>query len=297
MKQRRPKRRKTIRQPRKQLPPTSTDKPPPLDWLTEQTTPPRVRARNPALISSGIVQPPSAPRRPALDPVGTPEGPLPTRSAAAAIQLQDATLQADATVVRAAAHIERRISEQPAAIRDSARALSKELKSQADELKQHRPNDPDRITQRDNLVGLFEHMATGLANLADNLDQAISKASEGKPEPVFLGKAADVAHGLHLRLMEWLEENRTTLFEVPFRVGIFAAGVAFLYYIGADSAAALGALGYVVGTAKKKGGENKFGSGPNHLGQLRQTPSASSCTTVGSHEKSTASRFKLRLLW
>jgi hypothetical protein len=205
-------------------------------------------------MSSGIVQPPSPPRRPALDPVGTPEGPLPTRSAAAAIQLQDATLQADATVVRAAAHIERRISEQPAAIRDSARALSKELKSQADELKQHRPNDPDRITQRDNLVGLFEHMATGLANLADNLDQAISKASEGKPEPVFLGKAADVAHGLHLRLMEWLEENRTTLFEVPFRVGIFLTGVIFLHSVGADSTAAIAAVGVLVkSTGSKKG--------------------------------------------
>jgi hypothetical protein len=31
-------------------------------------------------------------------------------------------------------------------------------------------------------------MATGLANLADNLDQAIRKGSNGKLEPLFLGK-------------------------------------------------------------------------------------------------------------
>jgi hypothetical protein len=45
--------------------------------------------------------------------------------------------------------IERRLSEQPAAIRDTARALSREFKSQASELKRQRPNDPDRIAQRD----------------------------------------------------------------------------------------------------------------------------------------------------
>ena len=68
--------------------------------------------------------------------------------------------------------IESRLTEQPAAIRDIARALSKEFKSQANELKQQRPNDPDRIAQRDNLVVLLEKTATGLATLADNFDQA-----------------------------------------------------------------------------------------------------------------------------
>jgi hypothetical protein len=55
MNQRRPKRRKHFRQPPKRLPSTSTDKLPPLDWLTvEQPTPAR-RPSSPA--SSGIVQP------------------------------------------------------------------------------------------------------------------------------------------------------------------------------------------------------------------------------------------------
>jgi len=95
---RRPTRRKPSRQPRKRLPPTSTDKPPSLDWLTEQSTPPRVRASHPAL-TSGIVQPPSPPRPP-LDPIGTPEGPLTTRFSG------EGGLRADATVVRAASHKE-----------------------------------------------------------------------------------------------------------------------------------------------------------------------------------------------
>jgi len=105
MKQRRrPTRRKPSQQPRKRLPPTSTDKLPPLDWLTvEQPIPPRVRARNPALMSSGVVQPPLPPRRASnavLDPIGAPNGPLTLRADAAV------GVQVEKTVIRAAPHKE-----------------------------------------------------------------------------------------------------------------------------------------------------------------------------------------------
>jgi hypothetical protein len=153
--------------------------------------------------------------------------------------------------------VEGRLKEQPAAIHDIARTLSREFRSQARELKQQRPNDPDRIAQRDNLVVLTENIANGLANLADDLDQAISKGSNGKLEPVFLGKAAEVVQWLHSGLMGWLNENRTAVFEVPFRISIFVAGVAFLHSIGADSATAITALGVLVKStsSKKKGGK------------------------------------------
>jgi hypothetical protein len=99
---RRPTRRKPSRQPRKRLPPTSTDKPPPLDWMTEQSTPPRLRASHPALISSGIVQPPSPPN-PVPDPVGNPEGPLPLR-AQTPVQLRAADVAAPAPVLEVLPH-------------------------------------------------------------------------------------------------------------------------------------------------------------------------------------------------
>jgi hypothetical protein len=90
MKKRRPKPRKQFRQPPKRLPPTSTDKPPPLDWQTPLAEPTLIRGTpNPALGTSGIVQPP-----------------LPVREAAAVIQAEDGTLRADATVGRAAQHKE-----------------------------------------------------------------------------------------------------------------------------------------------------------------------------------------------
>jgi hypothetical protein len=158
--------------------------------------------------------------------------------------------------------IESRLTEQPAAIRDIARALSKEFTSQASELKRQRPNDPDRIAQRDNLVFLSEKIATGFADLADNLDQAISKTSEGKPEPMFLGKAAEVVQQLHFEFMEWLKETRTAVFEVSFKVGILLTGVLFLHSLGADSATAIAAIGGLAHIlkgplSKKKGGKKK----------------------------------------
>jgi hypothetical protein len=55
-------------------------------------------------------------------------------------------------------------------------------------------------------------MAVGLAQLADALDKAVSNATDGKPEPVLLGTAGRIASGLHQGMMEWLTENRTTLF-------------------------------------------------------------------------------------
>jgi hypothetical protein len=159
--------------------------------------------------------------------------------------------------------IERRLSEQPDAIRDIALALSKEFRSQTSELKQQRPNDPDRIAQLDNLVVLSGNMASGLAHLAENLDQAISKGSKDKPEPVFLRKAAEVVQRLHFGLMGWLKENRTEVFDVSCRVGLFLFGAAFLHSLGADNAiaTAIGALAFILKCPlnKKKGGKKKGG--------------------------------------
>jgi hypothetical protein len=183
-------------------------------------------------------------------------------------------LRADATVVAGTGSyelqggatksvIERRLSEQPAAIRDIALALSKEFRSQTSELKQQRPNDPDRIAQLDNLVVLSGNMASGLAHLAENLDRAISKGSKDKPEPVFLGKAAEVVQRLHLNFTGWLKENKTAVFDVSCRVGIFSIVAVFLHSLGADTttAAAIGGVAYILKRplSKKKGGKKKGG--------------------------------------
>jgi hypothetical protein len=242
MKQRPPKRPKQFRRPTKRLPPTSTL---PSEWLTPLAEPTRWRAGSPG--TSGIVQPP-LPLREAADQAAFDGAVL--EAAAGRYELQGGATKSV---------IESRLSEQPAAIRDIALALSKEFRSQTSELKQQRPNDPDRTAQLDNLVVLSGNMASGLAHLTENLDQAITKGSKDKPEPVFLGKAAEVVQRLHFGLMGWLKENRTEVFDVSYRVGLLLLGVAFLHSLGADSTAAIGALGFLVRStaSKKKGGKNK----------------------------------------
>ena len=84
------------------------------------------------------------------------------------------------------------------------------------------------------------------SELADALDKAIGGASDDKPEPIFLGTAGKIAEHLHLRLMEWLEANRTLVIDVPIKLGLFGAGVAFLHSIGADSATAIGSLAWLL---------------------------------------------------
>jgi hypothetical protein len=144
------KRPSTRRKAPKRVPPTST---PPLDWLTPLAQPTPMRGTpNPALGTSGIVQPP-----------------LPLREAAdQAVLKGEVGGQVDATVVAGTGSyelqggatksvIERRLSEQPAAIRDIALALSKEFRSQTSELKQQRPNDPDRTAQLEQIQVDFTH--------------------------------------------------------------------------------------------------------------------------------------------
>jgi hypothetical protein len=126
------------------------------------------------------------------------------------------------------------LSERPVEIRDAARALSREFTAQVEELKALRTNEPDRLDQRDVLLAFFEKMAAGLNNLADALDRAVNAAVDGKPEPALLGKAAEVVQHLQQGVMEWLEENRTTLIEVPVRIGVFGLGLAFVHALGVD---------------------------------------------------------------
>jgi hypothetical protein len=153
-----------------------------------------------------------------------------------------ATAVAAGGVVADAETIVRRLSQQPLDVRNAARALSDDFRAQIEELNRYKPNDAASLTQHESLVALFERMASGLSDLADALDNAISNAKGGKPEPTFLGRAGEIARQLNLGLMEWLAENRTLVIDIPLRVGLFGLGVAFLHSIGADSTAAIAGL-------------------------------------------------------
>jgi hypothetical protein len=161
---------------------------------------------------------------------------------------------------------QRRLLERPDDIREAARNLSEAFRNQTNELKNSKPNEPGQLAQYENLISFFEQMAAGLADLADALDRAFSSATAPRPsppEPVLLGKAADIARGLQLLMRQWLEETGTAVIDVPVRIGVLCTGIAFLHSIGADSFGAIATLGWLVrprgekATAKKRSNKKK----------------------------------------
>jgi hypothetical protein len=151
--------------------------------------------------------------------------------------------------------IERRLLERPDDIRAAARGFAKAFKEQADELRRSKPNEPDRLAQWDDLIAFFEKMAAGLGDLADALDQAFKTPVAAAPsEPIFLGKAAEIAHQLQLGAIDWLEKNRTVVIDVPIRFALLCGGISFLHWLDADSIQAIAALGWL---ARSRGSENK----------------------------------------
>jgi len=110
--------------------------------------------------------------------------------------------------------IERRLLERPDDIRAAARSLADAFKE---------PNEPRQLAQYQNLRDFFEQMAAGLADLADALDRAFSSATgspASSPEPIFLGKAAEIARWLQNLTHRWLEEIGTDVIGVPVRIGL-----------------------------------------------------------------------------
>src|SRR6266566_18053 len=130
--------------------------------------------------------------------------------------------------------IERSLSERPADIRDAARALVKEIRDQVEQLHRSKPNDEDGLAKHNEFVAFLERIATGLAELADALDQAVKASPDGRPEPVFLGKAARIAEQLNIGMMEWLEANRANVAGCTLRIGLIGAGYLFLNACGLD---------------------------------------------------------------
>ena len=58
--------------------------------------------------------------------------------------------------------------------------------------------------------------------------------------------------------MEWLQQNRTKVFDYPFKVGLFGASVLFLQYLGIEGDKVLDILsGYILGRATSHGDRSK----------------------------------------
>ena len=107
-----------------------------------------------------------------------------------------------------AAAVERRLSERPAEIREAARALSKAIADQIEQLNASTPNEPESLAKQNDFVAFLQESAAGLDALAESIDQAIAAGSATSPEPILLGKSAEIARKLSAVVIQGLEQKQ-----------------------------------------------------------------------------------------
>jgi hypothetical protein len=156
--------------------------------------------------------------------------------------------------------IARRLSSDPTAIRDAARALALQVTQQIDEIRKWRPNDATRLAAHNQLVEFLEKLIAELTNLADVLDQAILRGTTEQPEPVFLGTAGKIAKWLQVALLKWVDENDTMIIDVSARVALYSTSVTVMHLTGADTNPAIGGLAALLFPRRRQGKETERGS-------------------------------------
>jgi hypothetical protein len=160
------------------------------------------------------------------------------------------------TPIDIAGAFERRLTERPAEIRKAARALSKAIAEQIEELNASKPNEPERLAQQNDFIAFLQTIAAGLDELAAALDRAIAAGSGTSPEPILLGKAGEIARKLSAAVTEGLERNRTYIVDCTIKFCVFAAGFTLLHACGVDGYIA-GAVAALMNVKLSGGGDSK----------------------------------------
>jgi hypothetical protein len=201
-------------------------------WLPQSEPLPRPPARNIQTESTWVPRPPDLPPGVVSNAVVMEEA---ARIAARATGRAAGAGAAISTSRddKVARRIERTLSERPVDYRDMARALCAAVRDQLAELQRQKPNEEDRLPSYNELVGFLEKLENDLAALAEALNQATSKS--GTVEPIFLGRAAEIARQLELGFTGWLEKNRERVFEVGFNFVVWGS---IGYFIGGFGGAA-----------------------------------------------------------
>jgi hypothetical protein len=224
-------------------PPFRPSQPPSMHWGNSFEAAAQIatwqQTRNVALLSTvGAVEPVPVPR---------PDDPAVGASDPNALHALDA-----GTMPQTIEAIQRALVARPLPIRDAARALAVALKAQAVELQHAKPNEPSKLEEYEGLIQFINETSDGLQALADTIDRAIGDTQQGSPEPVLLGKAAEIANQVHAGAMEWLLANRATVFEGAFRIGLFGLGMAFVSALGIElSPAVTASIATLAGTVGK----------------------------------------------
>jgi hypothetical protein len=168
------------------------------------------------------------------------------RSATAAIAAESVA-SASVLADTPAKGVFQRLSDNPVEIRAAALSLAEAIRTQIDDLNASRPNDREALTKHDDFVNFLERIAAGLREMADALDRA-SKADPSDPsQPLFVGKAGEIAKQINIGIMEWLERNRANLGGYTIKFSVIFAGAGLLQALGVDANFAAGIMASLVG--------------------------------------------------
>ncbi len=176
--------------------------------------------------------------------------------ASAVLTVDRAGPQGASPGTQVAAIVEQRLSERPADIGAAARALSKAIEDQIELLNASRPNDHEPQTRHDDFVAFLRQIADGLDQLADSIDRAIAAGSAASPEPILLGKSAEIARKLSEVVTKGLDRNRAYIMDCSIKFSLAGAGYVFLHACGVDGYIA-GFVAALMNVKWSKGGKSK----------------------------------------
>jgi hypothetical protein len=134
--------------------------------------------------------------------------------------------------------IARALSAKPDAIRNAARSLVSSIEDQIEFINASASNDEGMLRRQRDFVNFLKSLTEELSKLADSLDTAIAGGSVNKPEPIFLGKAAEIATRLQVTSSNWIEAHLEGLVDFSIRLGLVATGYQFLHLFNVPDASA-----------------------------------------------------------
>jgi hypothetical protein len=152
--------------------------------------------------------------------------------------------------------VERRLEDHPQDARAAARALSKAIGNQIDELNASRLNDPDALDRQEGFVEFLQRIASGLDDLATSLEATIDAASpETKKSTAH--HAASVAHNLAGFVREGFDKQRPAIQACVINGPLLAGAVWLFHALGVDPNMAFAGMGTIMGFKMVSKGEPK----------------------------------------
>jgi hypothetical protein len=124
--------------------------------------------------------------------------------------------------------------ERPREILGTVQKLLSEISIEIEELRANTPNEQEKQKAQNEFIASLENIATGLRQMADELDRAIAANPAGLPEPFFQGNYAVLAEAVKIRLDELFANHVSILADLTIRVPLAVTLFNFLSWFGLD---------------------------------------------------------------